>query len=227
MVKRKSQTLEDFDGQVITDYFQTFVDKKKINGFEYFATKSGTEWIEYKWNTQIRKRWKYECIIIVYTNNKKYFSPHVKTSSRFCKINVHQSQKLSQIIKIVCTCFEQVLRGAEAEKLVMNIINNDLVLPDRVCAHCFPASSKDDINGVDLNMYLRVTPRSDVVKLPLQVKRTRFNSRKMLRFQNILKFKLNTSNVYIVAVDNNVDEIKKQLFQIVMENIQGHNTSAV
>jgi hypothetical protein len=219
MEESMSKALDDFDGQVITDHFQSLVNLNKIYSFDSFQYKKKKPFKKYHWQLVIKKRWKYDCVVEIHSKDTEYFNPKITSSSRFCKIKVHQSEKLSVLKIHILKEFALVCRGVEAEKYVMSVINNKIDLNNDISVHCFPSSATDDMKGIDFYLYVRMSPKSDVIKIPIQVKCALPDSK------YVNKHLRDFPHVPIIFYKRNVYHIKQRILEIIDEQIVQNRVS--
>ncbi|MBP6856486.1 MAG: hypothetical protein KBC42_00860 [Candidatus Pacebacteria bacterium] len=208
MGKSTSKTLEDFDGQVITDYFQNLVNSKQIESMFLFEKTEEPSYVEYTWHLEIKKRWSYKCVIVLHSADVKRDSIEVKSLSRRCRIVLHQHESIAMLMGCVNNAIQSVLRGVHAEKFVMNVINNELVLKNNGAFHCFPTSEKDDRNGADLSVYYKENPSSIAVRIQIQVTRDSMESDKVVN--HLIKY----PNIPILVFKEDSEYIKDKVIEI-------------
>jgi Tat protein secretion system quality control protein TatD with DNase activity len=208
MEESTSKTLLDFDGQVITDYFQSLVNSKQIESMCLFEQKEKSTHIKYSWHLVIKKRWSYKCVIVLHSADVRRDSVEVTSLSRRCKIVLHRHESIVMLKGCVKNAIQSVLRGVNAEKFVMNVINNELVLKNNGSFHCFPTSEKDDKNGADLSVYYKENPSSIAVRIQIQVTRDSMESEKVVN--HLIKY----PNIPILVFKEDSEYIKDRVIEI-------------
>ncbi len=170
MGKSISTKYGDFDDQAVTDYFQFLVKAGKIHAFKSFQHQDLDQYQQYTWVVTIKKRWEYVCTIVLFPSEECRNLDLAYELSRSCVIVTSREKPQRQILNKVKSRLLPVIFGAEAERHVEKVVNTELALEGGATIHCFPSSMNDDINGVDMNIYYRPNQRSDVIKMPLQIK---------------------------------------------------------
>lgn len=212
MKRNNSISSGGFNNQMITDYFQDLVIHKKIKNFKVLHVSNVDLVPTYRYEFLIRKKWNHICSIVVSKQATEYFKPSITSHSRSSTLLVHVTESSNMPLVLIKKIIDKLLVGASAEKRVVDIVNNQLFLENNATLHCFPASDSEDIRGVDINLYLRITPSSNVIKIPVQIKHTASNSmtsiQHMERFPQIpIVFTKNASDesimLQIVAIVNN------------------------
>ncbi len=221
MEESTSKTLEDFDGQVITDYFQRLLDSKKIYSVSHFEQKEEPSYIEYTWHLVIKKRWSYKCVIVLHSADATRNSIKVRSLSRRCRIVLHRLESVATLIGCVNNAVQAVLRGVHAERFVMNVINNELMLKNNGSFHCFPTSAKDDRNGADLSVYYKENPSSSAVRIQIQVTRESMESDKVVN--HLIKY----PQFPILFFKEDSEYIKDKIIEIFNDYFEKKQTSSM
>lgn len=208
-MEKTQLSLTGFDGQVITDYFQSLVLSKTINKLDSIKAKKDKDSEIFEWGLVIKKRWNYLCKVVILPITTEYVTPEIISSSRRCSITLHGSESLTVLLSNFRSLMNAVINGAQAENYVMDIVNNHLLLNGKATLHCLPASTKDDVNGIDCYLYFKMTPSSKVVKIPLQIKYARDYS------DCVRKHMEKFPTIPVVFTRNSIDNIKKQILDVV------------
>lgn len=207
------KTLLDFDGQVITDYFQRLVERGKINAFKSFQHSNCDTHQEFIWVVEIKKRWMYECKVVVYPTHEEMKTDLEMSSSRRCVIVSCKTKSQTILLSKIKSKLFSVMYGAKAERHVESIVNNELELEGGATIHSFPSSKNDDLNGADLHIYLRPDPKSDVIRIPLQIKSINTNDEKLQA--HFVKF----PHIPVLLYKNDSEYIKSEIVRLINEYV--------